>query len=137
MSMDFVSRANRVPVDPNWVVKVFRQTGFVHDEPDAMHAQMSAIVQVLQEVDLDHDERSMEAASVSFRLEALTRLVLAVRKHDWEVPSPGRGNITPETLIQCACEQPLIVHKGRPAFDPASFGECLRRKFEGARGQPG
>lgn len=127
--MDFVSRANRVPVDPDWVMKVFQRTGFVHDNPEAMHHQMSAIVQVLQEAELDHDERSMAAASVSFRLEALTRLVLAVRKHSWEVPAPGRGNMTPQALIQCACEQPLIVHKGRPAFDPATFGECLRAKL--------
>jgi hypothetical protein len=127
--MDFVSRANRVPVDPDWVMKVFQRTGFVHDDPGAMRDQMSAIVQVLQEVDLGHDERSMAAASVSFRLEALTRLVLAVREHDWEVPSPGRGNITPQALIRCACEQPLIVHKGRPGFDPRSFGECLRNKL--------
>lgn len=123
--MDFVSRANRVPVDPEWMMKVFRRTGFVHDNPEAKDSQMSAIVEVLQEVDLAHDDRSMAAASVSFRLEALARLVLAVRERNWEVPAPGRGNISPEVLVQCACEQPLIVHKGRPAFDPPSFGACL------------
>ena len=127
--MDFVTRANRVPVDPHWLLKVFRKTGFAHDNPQAGHEQMSAIVQVLQEADLEHDERSMAAASVSFRLEALSRLVLAVRKHNWEVPAPGRGNITPEALLHCACEQPLTVHKGRPAFDPVAFGECLRTKL--------
>lgn len=127
--MDFVSRANRVPVDPDWVMKVFQRTGFVHDNPQATHEQMSVIVQVLQEAELDHDERSMAAASVSFRLEALTRLVLAVRERGWAVPAPGRGNMTPEALIQCACEQPLIVHKGRPAFDPPSFGECLKSRL--------
>ncbi len=123
--MDFISRANRVTVDPAWVMKVFERAGFVHDNPEAMHDQMGAIVQVLQEADLDHDERSMAAASVSFRLEALSRLVLAVRKHDWAVPGPGRGNITPDALIRCACEEPLIVHKGLPAFDSSSFGRCL------------
>lgn len=129
--MDFVSRANRVPVHPEWMMKVFHRTGFVHDNPEARDKQMSAIVEVLQEADLEHDERSRAAASVSFRLEALARLVLAVRKGDWEVPAPGRGNISPEALVRCACEQPLIVHKGRPAFDPPSFGACLSAKLRG------
>ena len=127
--MDFVSRANRVPVDPEWMLKVFRLTGFAHDTPEAVEYQMSAIVEVLQDVDLDHDARSMAAASVSFRPEALARLILAVREHDWEVPAPGRGNMTPEALVRCACEQPLIVYKGKPAFDPSSFGDCLRQKL--------
>ena len=127
--MDFVSRANQVPVDPRWMIEVYQRTGFAHDDPAAMDKQMGAIVEVLQTAQLDHDERSMAAASVSFRLEALGRLVLAVRKHRWEVPAPGRGNIPPETLAECACEQPLIVHQGKPAFDPSSFGDCLRKKL--------
>lgn len=127
--MDFVTRANRVPVDPKWMMKVFQRTGFAHDNPEAKVQQMSAIVEVLQQADLNHDERSMAAASVSFRLEALARLVLAVRERNWEVPAPGRGNISPEALVQCACEQPLIVHKGKPAFEPSRFGECLRAKL--------
>ncbi len=128
-TMDFLSRANQVPVDPQWMIEVYQRTGFAHDDPAAMDKQMSAIVEVLQTADLTHDERSMAAASVSFRLEALGRLVLAVRKYNWDVPGPGRGNIPPETLAECACEQPLIVQKGKAAFDPSRFGACLRKKL--------
>ncbi len=131
--MEFVSRANRVHVDPAWVLDVIRRTGFAHDNAEAVHNQMSAIVAVLQDVDVGHDERSMAAASISFRLEALTSLVLAVRKHRWDLPAPSRASITPQMLVRCACEQQLTVHKGRPAFDPASFGDCLRNMLrEGA-----
>ena len=123
--MDFVSRANRVHVDPGWMIQAVQLTGFAHDHPEAVHEQMAAIVKVLQDVQLDHDQRSMAAASISFRLEALTSLVLAVRKHRWKVPASYRSGITREALVRCACEEPLIVHKGRPAFDPPSFAKRL------------
>ncbi len=133
--MDFVSRANRVHVDPAWVMQVVQLTGFAHDDPEAVQKQMSAIVKVLQDVDVEHDQRSMAAASISFRLEALTSLVLAVRKNSWKIPAPSRASITPEALIRCACEEPLIVHNGRAAFDPPSFGKRLKALLDqGSRG---
>lgn len=123
--MDFVSRANRVKVDPSLMLDVIRRTGFAHDDPSVVKDQMEAIVRVLQNVDLDDDERSMAAASMSFRLEALSSLVLTVRKHDWPVPQATKDAITAELLTQCASEERLIVHKGRPAFEPAAFAERL------------
>lgn len=124
--MEFVSLANRVNLDPTWMLKVVQMTGFAHDNPRAVQEQMAAIVTVLQGVELEHDDRSMAAASMSFRLEALNSLILSARKHKWDVSASAGSSVTPEALIRCACEEPLIIHKGRPAFDPSGFRNRLR-----------
>ena len=123
--MNFVARANRIPADPSLMLEVIRITGFAHNDPKAAARQMSVIVELLQNTPLGDDERSMAAASISFRLEALSSLVLSARKHGWALPAE-RASITPEMLIRCAAEEPLVVHKGRPAFDPEGFGRRLR-----------
>jgi hypothetical protein len=128
--MDFASRANRVKVDPALMLQVIRIIGFPHDHPSVSQDQMGAIVKVLQNVDLADDERSMAAASISFRLEALTALILTVRKHNWPVPKVRGQTITAEALTRCASEEALTIHRGRPAFDPESFGERLRAILE-------
>jgi hypothetical protein len=124
--MDFVSRANKVKVDPALMLQVIQHTGFTHDDPSIAQDQMGAIVRALQNVDLADDARSMAAASISFRLEALTALILTARKHNWPVPKVRGGTITAEALTRCASEEALTIYKGRPAFDPESFAKRLQ-----------
>ena len=123
--MDFASRANKQPIEPSVMMEVVRSLPTLATAAEDNDGKMAAIVRAVAKQDLNDEDRSMTAVSISFRLEALVRLIEDSGDKGWISPEITDGHAVREDVIRCAAMEPLIKKDGRAAFDPESFHRRL------------
>ena len=123
--MDFATRANKQRIEPSVMMEVVRSLPTLATAAEDTDNKMAAIVRAVAKQDLNDEDRSMTAVSISFRLEALVRLIEESGDEGWISPEATHGDAVREDVIHCAATEPLIKKDGRAAFDPESFHRRL------------
>lgn len=125
--MDFATRANKQHIEPAVMMEVVRSLPTLATAAEDTESKMAAIVKAVANQDLGDVDRSTVAVSISFRLEALVRLIEESGDQGWISPDATDGHAVREDVIRCAAREPLIKKDGRAAFDPDSFHQRLGR----------
>lgn len=123
--MNFAARANKQNIDPMVMLEVVRAMPTLATAAEDTDSKMATIVRAVAKQDLGGEDRSMTAVSISFRLEALVRLIEESGDQGWLSPDATDGRAVREDVIHCAATEPLIKKDGRAAFDPESFHRRL------------
>lgn len=124
--MDFTTRANKQRIDPSVMLDIVRSSPTLATAGEQSDSNMAAIVKALStRTDLSDDERSAVAVSISFRLEALVRLIDEGTHPGSVRPANTEGAVVRENVIHLAATEPLINKGGRAAFDTERFLDAL------------
>jgi len=122
--MKMIKRVNKQKVDPDLMKAVLEE---VAGEPvkRGFEGTTFEIFQRVSELGLPERQRTDLALAVSFRLQALARLMEDGGGRGWTLPGEPGCTFVHEELVRAAAEEPMIEVNNQVAFDPMSLHRRL------------
>lgn len=136
MSSSFLAQVNRTKVPADVLALMLeRHADMEADRRGVFESRAFELFELLKERGYSGKRHSDLALAITFRLEALARIVAGDEARGWTLPGTERGQtFVHADLLRAAVEEPLIEGtEHRVTFNPDSFRERVLRhaKAEG------